>query len=288
MTSVPGSGRPLDIGAALPFLRERIRETPRVLIVLGSGLGSLTDLIDAATEIPFAEIPGFPDVGVSGHAGKLVVGHLADVPVLVQSGRFHMYEGHAPEVVAAPARIAGELGVEVAIVTNAAGAVNRRIGPGDLMLLDDHINLMWRNPLVGPSPDGESRFPDMSSPYDPELQRVALDCAGQLGIPLARGTYVAMLGPSYETPAEVRMVERMGGDVVGMSTVPEVLALRARNIRVLAVSLVTNRAAGTNVKPLSHTEVMLMAEQAGTTLRNVIQSVVRTLGEAPSGRVRAQ
>ena len=282
MTRVPGSGGELDLGAALPFLRERISEAPRVLLVLGSGLGRLADLIDGPLGIQFAEIPGFPGVGVAGHSGRLVVGCLAGVPVLAQSGRFHMYEGHPPEVVVAPARIAAELGVEVAIITNAAGAVNRRIGPGDLMLVDDHINLMWRNPLVGPVPEGESRFPDMSAPYDPGLQRVALESAGQLGVRLARGTYVAMLGPSYETPAEIRMVARLGGDVVGMSTVPEVLALRARNVRVLAFSLVTNRAAGTNVEPLSHAEVMAVAEQAGAALGNVIESVVRTLRRHPA------
>ena len=206
---------------------------PRVAIVLGSGLGFLADEVEKPIRIAYSAIPGFPEPGVAGHKGELVAGMLEGVPVIVQAGRFHLYEGHSAATAGLPARVFGELGVEILIVTNAAGGVRRTFQGGTLMLIADHINLMWRNPLIGQPESGEQRFPIMHEPYDAGLRAVARAVAREAGIHLEEGVYAALLGPSYETPSEVRMLERLGADAVGMSTVPEVLVARARGIRCL-------------------------------------------------------
>src|SRR5256885_15000120 len=192
---------------------------PRVGLVLGSGLGSLADAVQSPIRIPQSAIPGFPEPGAPGHKGELVAGTLEGVPLVVQSGRFHLYEGHTAELAALPTRVFARLGVDTLIVTNAAGGIRHTFRPPTLMLIADHINLMFQNPLVGPVAEGDERFPDMSDPYDPALRRLARDVAQTERIPLEEGVYAGLLGPSFETPAEIRMLQRIGADAVGMSTV---------------------------------------------------------------------
>ncbi|MBW3535506.1 MAG: purine-nucleoside phosphorylase [Gemmatimonadetes bacterium] len=278
------SGATADPSAAADALRERVGGAAfDVALVLGSGLGGLVDGVDDRVEVPFGELPGFPASGVAGHAGRYVAGTLEGKRVLVQAGRFHLYEGLPLEVVCAPVRVAALLGVEVLVLTNAAGGLDRRHGPGSLVMLDDHISLMWRSPLAGAVHEGEERFPDMSAPYDRELQAHAEAAALHLGIPLARGTYAAMSGPSYETSAEIRMLGRMGADVVGMSTVPEVITARARGMRCLGISIVTNWATGIATAPHRHEEVLEQGRRAGATLERLLR---RLLKEMPPGAYR--
>jgi purine-nucleoside phosphorylase len=277
----------LDVARAVGLLRSKLSFVPRVAVVLGSGLGQLADELDDATSVPFEDLPGFPPSGVPGHAGRYVAGRLDGTEVLFQCGRYHMYEGHPPDRVGAPARVAAALGVEVLVLTNAAGGVRPSLEPGDLLLVDDHLNLMGRSPLVGPVQDGEVRFPDMSAPYDPALRRMALAAAEEHGIQLERGVYAAMLGPAYETAAEVRMVGALGADVVGMSTVPEVLVARARGMRCLAFSVVTNKATGLGVGALSHDEVVAVGLEAGERLARLLRAVIpRVVAEAQSGSTK--
>lgn len=277
------TGKP-DVARAAGLLRSKLPFVPRVAVVLGSGLGQLADDLDDSTSVPFEDLPGFPRSGVAGHAGKYVAGRLDGAEVLFQCGRYHMYEGHALDVVAAPVRVAASLGVEVLVLTNAAGGVRPTLEPGDLVLVDDHLNLMGGSPLVGPVQDGEVRFPDMSVPYDAALRGIALAAAEELGIDLERGVYAAMLGPAYETAAEVRMVGALGADVVGMSTVPEVLTARARGMRCLAFSVVTNKATGLGPGGLSHDEVVAVGRDAGERLARLLRVVIpRVVAEAQSG-----
>ena len=249
---------------------------PRVAIVLGSGLGFLGDEVEDAVRIPYRDIPGFPETGVAGHKGELVAGRLEGVPVIAQSGRFHLYEGHAAEVVARPVRAFAELGVRTVLLTNAAGGLRPTFRPGTLMLIADHINLTGRNPLIGPVFPGEERFPDMSAPYDPGLRRFAREAALANAVPLEEGVYCALLGPSYETPAEIRMLHRLGADAVGMSTVPEGIAARARGLACLGFSTITNAAAGMG-PPLSHEEVLAVGRQVAGHLAAVIRGVLKRL-----------
>ena len=250
---------------------------PRVAIVLGSGLGFLADEVGEAVRIPYGDIPGFPQPGVAGHKGELVAGLLEGTPVLVQSGRFHLYEGHGATTAALPVRVFNRLGAGVLVVTNAAGGVRPTFRPGTLMLIADHINLMFRNPLIGPVLEGEERFPDMSNAYDPELRLQAREVARQLKIPLEEGVYVGLLGPSYETPAEIRMLQRLGADAVGMSTVPEVVVARARGMRCVGFSTITNPAAGLSAEPLSHEDVLRVGKAVGDSLGRLVKGLVRTL-----------
>lgn len=259
------------VAAAIGGLR------PRIAIVLGSGLGPLADRIETAVRVPYGDIPGFHVPTVQGHQGELVAGTLAGVPVIAQSGRFHMYEGHSASDAVLPIRVFAALGVDTLIVTNAAGGIRRSFRPGTLMLISDHLNLTGRNPLEGPVLEGETRFPDMSEAYDAELRATARRVAAVHGITLDEGTYAALLGPSYETPAEVRMLERLGADAVGMSTVPEVIVARARSLRCLGISTVTNAAAGTSSALLSHTEVMDVAKQVGAELADLVTGVIAAL-----------
>ncbi len=254
-------------------LRERVPRAPKAMLVLGSGLGGLADEIEDAVRIPFDEIPGFPrrTEVLAGHAGRLVAGRLEGVEVVAMQGRFHLYEGWSPAQVALPVRALAALGAEVLLATNAAGGIRTGFLPGDLMLIADHINLMGRNPLAGRTLPGEERFPDMSDPYDPALRRMAAEVARELGIALEQGVYAAVLGPSYETRAEIRMLARMGADAVGMSTVPEVLVARALGVRCLGLSCITNLAAGLGQAKLTHDEVI----EEGAKVRDRLVALVR-------------
>lgn len=270
-----------DLTATLAFLHERVTIRPRVLLMLGSGLGALADEMEDAVRIPFAEIPGFAPSTVVGHKGMLVAGELAGVECLTMQGRFHLYEGHDPAAVAAPVRAAAALGARTLIATNAAGGMNPRFRPGDLMILDDHINWMFRNPLIGPVFDGETRFPDMSRPYDPELQALAERVALENRIRIQRGVYLALTGPSYETPAEVAMYRKLGADAVGMSTVPEVLVARALGIRVLGISLITNLATGLTTELQSHEDVLATANEAAGRFKKLLLGVLEAISLQP-------
>jgi len=262
-------------GAALKAVRARLgARAPEVAIVLGSGLGGLAERLTDAVRIPYADIPGFHVPTVEGHRGELVAGMLAGRPVLAQSGRFHLYEGHPASVAALPARLFGELGVTTFVATNAAGGVRASFRPGSLMLITDHLNLTGQNPLTGPVLPGEQRFPDMSAAYDPALRALALEVAREQGTPLAQGVYAALAGPSYETPAEIRMLRTLGADAVGMSTVPEVIVANARGMRCLGISTVTNAAAGVSDAKLSHAEVMETAARVGQRLGDLIDGIV--------------
>lgn len=237
----------------------------------------LGSAVDDAVSIPYAEIPEFPATSVAGHGGELIVGLLGGVPVVMQTGRFHLYEGHSPETVAYPVRTFADLGVETLIVTNAAGGIRPTFEPPLLMLIADHINYMWRNPLLGPVLEREERFPDMSEPYDLALRDLTRDVALEHEIVLEEGVYAGVLGPSYETPAEIRMLARLGADAVGMSTVPEVIAARARGMRVLGISTITNVAAGISTEALSHDEVLAAGEKMSDRLKTLVRGVVKNL-----------
>lgn len=274
MTQPENVAREAEIRAAADAVRRRLgARRPRVAIVLGSGLGFLGDEVQDAVRIPYADIPGFPQPGVVGHKGELVAGMLAGAPVLVQSGRFHLYEGHSPATAALPVRVFAQLGIRVLVATNAAGGVRQNLRPPALMLITDHINLTGRNPLVGPALAGDQRFPDMTEAYDAELRGLAKTAAREQGIALEEGVYCALLGPSYETPAEIRMLQRLGVDAVGMSTVPEVIAARARGVRCVGFSIITNAAAGLGA-PLDHKEVLEMGARVATQLGAVIKGLV--------------
>jgi purine-nucleoside phosphorylase len=259
-------------------LRSRLGDQePAAAIILGSGLGGLAERIENAVRIPFADIPGFPSATVAGHAGVLLAGELAGQRVLALAGRFHMYEGHEAALAAFPTRILHALGARTLIVSNAAGAIRRTFHPGDLMLIRDHINFMFRNPLTGPNDAGEVRFPDMSSPYDEHLAALTRDVARDEQIALAEGVYCALLGPTYETPAEVRMLSLLGADVVGMSTVPEVIVARALGMRVLGLSCVTNMACGLSTLPITHAEVIETTARVAEKFERLVSSVVARL-----------
>ena len=270
-----GAGGQVEaIGAAADFLKARLGEIPEVAIVLGSGLGRLATRLGAPQRIPYSEIPHFPTTTVVGHQGELVAGTLRGKPLLVQSGRFHLYEGHSAETVAMPVRAMAALGVRVLILTNAAGGIRRTFARGALMMIADHVNLTFRNPLIGPVLPGEERFSDMSEPYDGALRALAREVARERRIALEEGVYAQLLGPSYETPAEVRMAERLGADAVGMSTAVEVVAARARGMRCLAFSTITNPAAGTTSERLAHSEVMEVAARVAGDLERLVEGIV--------------
>jgi len=258
---------------------ERLQEelgdfAPLVFVVLGSGLGGLAEAVENPVEVPFSSLPGLPPPGVEGHDGRFLAGEIAGRSVLLQAGRYHFYEGHAPEIVVAPVRLAHGLGARTMVVTNAAGGIGRGLEPGSLMLIEDHLNLQWRSPLAGPVHPGEERFPDMSAPYDPDLLDLAERLGLEMGIPLVRGTYGAVLGPSYETPAEIEMMARMGAHAAGMSTVPEVITARALGMRVLGFSLITNLAAGRSGAPLNHQEVVEVGSRSAATLQRLVQAIL--------------
>jgi len=264
--------------AAAEFIRSRIRgDAPRIGIVLGSGLGGLAEQIESAERIAFRDIPGCPESTVAGHAGALISGRLGGKLVVALSGRFHVYEGHDSKLAAFPIRVIHALGARTLIVSNAAGGVNRLWQPGDLMLIRDHINLTFRNPLIGAVEPGDLRFPDMSEPYDSSLAELAHRVAAEQGVSLREGVYAGLLGPAYETPAEVRMLERIGADAVGMSTVPEVIVARARGMKVLGISCITNMACGISGAALTHQEVLETTRRVGRTFEKLVDGVLSGL-----------
>jgi purine-nucleoside phosphorylase len=252
---------------------------PAVAVVLGSGLGRLAAEVRDAVRIPYGEIPHFPPTTVAGHAGELLAGTLAGRAVLVQSGRAHVYEGHPAAAAALPVRALAALGVRTLVLTCAAGGIRRTFAGGTVMLVADHLNLTFRNPLIGPVLPGEERFPDMSDPYDAGLRRLAREAARARGFGLEEGVYAGVLGPSYETPAEVRMLERLGADAVGMSTVLEVIAARALGLRCLAVAAITNLAAGLAPGRLDHRDVLAAAERVAGEVGAVVSGVLEALPE---------
>ncbi len=265
---------PSQLDTATDALRRRLPFEPEIMVVLGSGLGALAEAVEDPVSIPFGALPGFPAAGVQGHSGRWVAGHLEGRRVLIQAGRFHLYEGHPPAMVVAPVRMGARLGARSLLLTNAAGGIDRGFEPGTLMLIEDHLNWMGRNPLVGEAFPGEPRFPDMTAAYDPALRTLALEVADELGIPLAQGVYAGVLGPTYETPAEIRMLRTLGADAVGMSTVPEVIAANAAGLRVVAISLVTNHAAGVTGAPLSHDEVIAAGAAAAEPFGRLVRALI--------------
>jgi purine-nucleoside phosphorylase len=261
-------------------------QTPELAVILGSGLGGLAHAIDGAIRVPFADIPGFPAATVAGHEGAVIAGRLAGRPVVALSGRFHMYEGHQAALAAYPVRVFHALGVRELFVSNAAGGISTKLAVGDLMMISDHLNLMGANPLVGGLQDGDIRFPDMSDAYDPALRRALRTAAEKLKIRLHEGVYAGLLGPSYETPSEVKMLRLLGADAVGMSTVPEVIMARALGIRVVGVSCITNAAAGVTGAALSHAEVLETTGKVASAFESLVIEFIaqRTPGQVSSAR----
>ena len=273
---------------AANFIKQRFSGEIRTAIVLGSGLGAFADELTDAVKIPYEQIPGFARSTVEGHAGQLVLGEIGGVTVAVQQGRFHFYEGYDMEQVMLPVRTFGLLGVKNLILTNAAGSLNADMPPGSLMLITDHLNCMGVNPLVGPN-DARfgPRFPEMGEVYDREFQQIATDAAGEIarervdkGLDaeridfMNRGVYCALSGPTYETPAEIRMYRSLGADAVGMSTVPEAIAARHQRMRVLGISCITNLAAGMSDEPINHEEVMETGAQVAEIFRELLRRII--------------
>jgi purine-nucleoside phosphorylase len=268
---------------AAQFILAKTRLRPKIAVVLGSGLGAFGDELQEGARVPYQEIPFFPRSTAIGHAGVLAVGNCEGVPVAAMQGRVHMYEGYSAQEVAFPMRVLGRLGVKAAILTNAAGGINLEYKQGCLVLLSDHINLQGRNPLVGPNDERFGpRFPDMTRAHHKPYREAALEEARRLGINCFEGVYAALLGPNYETPAEIRFLRTIGADVVGMSTVAEVLVARQMGVRVLAISCVTNMAAGILDQPINHEEVLETGERVKgqfiALLRAVIPRMAKDVG----------
>jgi purine-nucleoside phosphorylase len=264
--------------AAVRAIRERTELEPRVGLILGSGLGGLADAIEDRTEIPYAEIPGWPVSTAVGHAGVFVLGAVDEVPVAVMRGRAHLYEGIPAERAVFGVRVLGRLGVRTLAVTNAAGGIDSSYRPGQLVLISDHVNLMGTSPLVGPNDDELGpRFPDMSDAYDQELRGRAREAAARLELEIGEGVYAAWLGPQFETPAEIRFMRAIGADLAGMSTVPEVIAARHMGIRCLGISVVTNMAAGVGDGKLAHDEVLAVGAEAQPRLTALLRELLPAL-----------
>jgi purine-nucleoside phosphorylase len=268
-------------GEAADFIRSKIKVQPKIVLVLGSGLGGFAEELAEATVIPYGQIPHFPATSAEGHAGNLVVGHMADVPVAAMQGRVHFYEGHSLQRVTFPMRVFFRLGIKAVLLTNAAGGIGAQLKPGCLVVLKDHINLQGSNPLIGPNDSrfGE-RFFDMSEAYAPEFRRMALEEGRHHGIPIFEGVYAAVSGPSYETPAEIRYLRAIGADTVGMSTVPEVIVARHCGMKVLAISCVTNLAAGISQQPITHAEVLEIGEQVRGQFVALLKSLIPRMAAA--------
>jgi xanthosine phosphorylase len=268
----------MSVEAAGAALTQRGGEAPRVGIVLGSGLGAVADAVDSPTTIPYEELDGFPRPGVEGHAGRAVLGRLAGVPVAVLQGRAHLYEGGDPDAIRMPVRALRRAGAEVLVLTNAAGSLHRDMGPGSLMAIADHINLTGQNPLIGPNDEAIGpRFPSLRDAYDPRLRAELRAAADELGTPLHEGVYLAVSGPSFETPAEIRAFRAMGADAVGMSTVHETILARHAGLRVAAISTITNLAEGLSDEPLTHEQTLRDAQRAAGALATLLEAFVRRL-----------
>ena len=273
MTNMGDQFQLADSAAQVVLKRTSLR--PRIGLVLGSGLGGFADALSDTARVPYTEIPAFPHSTAIGHAGQMVVGNTAGVPVAAMQGRVHLYEGYSAQEVAFPIRVFARLGVRAVILTNAAGGIDRTYSQGALVLIRDHINLQGQNPLIGANDDRFGvRFPDMTHAYTKMYRDAAREEAEKLGITLHEGVYAALAGPSYETPAEIEYLRRIGADLVGMSTVAEVIAARHMGIKVLAISCVTNMAAGILDQPLSHTEVMETGERVKTTFESLLKAVL--------------
>ncbi|MEX2273226.1 MAG: purine-nucleoside phosphorylase [Vicinamibacterales bacterium] len=272
------SGRPgfNEIDAAASWIRGRAGgRAPEIAIVLGSGLGGFFDRLTDAFAIEYADVPGWPATAVAGHAGRLGIGTLAGKTVAVLSGRVHMYEGHEMDRVVFATRVIARLGVKTLILTNAAGGINKAFGKGALMVLDDHINFLGRNPLTGPNDDRFGlRFPDMTEVYSARLRGIADEASRERGVPVYHGVYIAVPGPSYETPAEIRAFRTLGADAVGMSTVPEAIAARHMGLDVLGISCITNMAAGMLPETLSHDEVFEIANRVKDAFTALLEGII--------------
>ncbi len=273
-----------QLDQAVSFVRSKTDLTPLVGMVLGSGLGAWADTLEERLSIPYSEIPCMPQSTVAGHAGNLVLGLSGGVPVACLQGRAHLYEGNSPEQSVFGVRLLARLGCRAALLTNAAGGVRPHFHAGDLMLIHDHLNLTGQNPLVGPNDDSVgARFPDMTHAYDKHIAALARTTAAKVGVTLSEGVYAGLLGPSYETPAEIRMLRTLGADAVGMSTVHEVIALRHMNVRCGAISVITNLAAGISPTPLSHKEVEETARQVQQPLRALLSAWIIEVGHEIKG-----
>lgn len=267
-----------QIQAAAAFIEQIMGAKPEIGLILGSGLGVLADLIEDAKVIPYNKIPHFPLSTVEGHAGELVTGQIKGKHVVMMKGRFHLYEGYDAQSITFPVRVLKKIGVKKLIVTNAAGGVNMSFEVGELMLISDHINNMGQNPLIGPNDkDLGVRFPDMSEAYSKSLIQLAHTVAAKQNFKFQEGVYLGNLGPTYETPAEVRMARIMGADAVGMSTVPEVIVAKHAGMEVLGISCITNKAAGILVQPLSHEDVVETAEQVKSKFLNLVLGIIEEL-----------
>lgn len=260
------------------YIQAKIKSKPSIGLILGSGLGVLADEIENQIVIPYKDIPYFPESTVEGHKGQLVIGELKGKQVIAMQGRFHFYEGYSMSQVVFPVRVMKKLGIKTLIVTNAAGGINKNFKPGDLMIITDHINNMGTNPLIGPNIDEFGvRFPDMSKAYDPNYIECAKSCAKDLDMTVHTGVYVGNTGPSYETPSEINMLRVLGGDAVGMSTVPEVIVAHHSNLRVLGISCISNMAAGVLDQALSHEEVMDTTNQVQADFLKLLKHIIYTL-----------
>ncbi|MEI8254249.1 MAG: purine-nucleoside phosphorylase [Deltaproteobacteria bacterium] len=280
------------VDEAVRLIREREARTVDIALILGSGLSPYASTLVNASTFPYAEIPHMPSVSIPGHSGTLVVGELPNMPpgqrspvIAALAGRVHMYEGYSAEEVVFPLRLLLTLGAKYLVVTNAAGGISATLEPGDLVLISDHLNLQGRNPLVGMNDDALGpRFPDMTEVYDRGTRAVARKVAEEMGMSVREGVYAALLGPSYETPAEIRMLRAMGADLVGMSTVPEAIVARHMGARVLGISCVTNLAAGVSPVPLSHTEVEATARATREKFTRFVEGTLRALPLEPKAK----
>jgi purine-nucleoside phosphorylase len=266
------------VSDAAQFIQSKITQYPKVAVVLGSGLGAFADTLDKAQSIPYSDIPGWPPSTAIGHAGKLVIGNIDGLPVAALAGRAHLYEGYTPQQSVYGIRVLGKLGVRSVVLTNAAGGVNASFGPGQLVLISDHINLMGQNPLTGANDDSLGpRFPDMSEAWSKSYRQAARDAARELGLDLPEGVYAALAGPSYETPAEIRYLRAIGADLVGMSTALEAIAANHMGMKVLGISCVTNFAAGVTDQKLDHKEVLAVGERVKGAMVELLRRVLPRL-----------
>jgi len=263
---------------AARIIRARVNQEPRVAVVLGSGLGGFADDFEEAVAVPYEEIPGFVRSTAQGHAGRLVVGKVDQVPILAMQGRVHYYEGYTLEEVTFPIRTFKLLGIKTIVLTNAAGGINVQLSQGALMVISDHLNLMGVNPLRGPNDERFGpRFPDMSAVYSPALQEIVIEESRAMGLEVRRGIYAALSGPNYETPAEIHLLRNCGADAVGMSTVPEAIVARQMDMEVLGISCITNMAAGISDEPINHDEVMETGNRVRSTFTQLLRRVVDRL-----------
>ena len=269
-----------QLDEAVAFIASKTKWRPQVGVVLGSGLGAYADSIEKAIRIPFKDIPHFPTATAISHKGELVIGFSRGTPVAVMAGRVHYYEGYSLQQVVFPVRVLGRLGIKVLILTNASGSVNINYKPAELMIIDDHINLMGSNPMIGKNEDalGE-RFFDLSETYDLRLRELAARACSKFGVTARFGVYAAFTGPSYETPAEIKMARVIGADAIGMSTVPEAIAAKHMKMRVLGLSCITNMAAGVSKRPLDHKEVIEVGQRVQAALMDVLGMIIEQAGK---------